>query len=266
MALDRKQIEDIIREEILKYLVSPRHASPSKVPDILIILTNQPDKQIVDISGVQEVMRRFCCLCFFPPCCNDNLSAPFDMAHNEAGAAADTDTIWQGAKAIVLFQPSLPFLAGIITGAGNDEVSMRLMQALVSGKPVLGIECGTVIQSFAPESGNPREGLIAATAARAKEGFEALYRQYVRTLGGWGVEWIKPEDLYRFVERLACGESAAEKSLNASAAKQRLIITGDDVMQRIRQGEKNMPLPPDAIITDVAREIAEKHGFKMGSS
>lgn len=265
MALDRKQIEDIIREEILRYLVLPEPASLPKASDLLIILTNQPDKETVDISGVREVMRRFRCLCICPPYCSNNLSEPFDKAQNEAGAAAEAGAIWQGAKAILIFQPSLPFLAGIVTGAGNDAVSMRLMQTLVSGKPVLGIGGKSVIQPFEPE-GKLSEGSAAATAARAREGLESLYRQYARTLGGWGVDWVEPEELYKFIERHMGGAPAPEKSSSAPAAKQRLIITGDDVMERIRRGEKDLPLPPDAIITDIAREIAEKHGIKMGST
>lgn len=237
-----------------------------KTFDILIILTSPPDKQIAEISGAREIIRRFRCLCVCPPYFIDDVPEPFDKARSETGSVSDENAVWERAKAILLFQPSLPFLAGIATGAGNDAVSMGLAQALVSGKPILGIGGDAVMRPFASDSKLTERLTTATEAARAREAFESLYRQYIRTLGGWGVSWVEPEDLYKSIERLMGGSPGRTESTSPPAPKQRLIITGDDVMERVRRGEKEWRLPPDAIITDIAREIAEKHGFKMGKS
>ena len=257
MISDPKKIQEIIEEEIHRF-INGLEDSKTKPVDlsgerILLFVLSSPVAGDA-FPGLNSLTERYTCA---------RLNAWYGPLENEAGQGArgllslpefpppataivPSEALKQ-IRAVFLVYPSLALMARTALGLGDDFGALLILQALSSATPVLAIRSKLLpSDSIAPLPNSP----------------QALIRQYEKTLGDWGVRWINEERIFPLMEQLMEDPLTGleKKELRRNNPK-RIIVTGEDVEERIRRGERQWVLPADAIITSVAQETAEKKGF-----
>ena len=147
---------------------------------------------------------------------------------------------------MVIPEPCLNIMAQVSLGLTPDFASFLIFNFLLRQKPVLGIQNQQFL-NFPPCS------------------LKSLIHKYTKILADWGLLWISQEELFAFIRnKLEPGYPDTEKiGNNAGTPSKRLIVTQEDVFRRIKKGEKQWLVPDNAIVTSLAWEIAEKHGFTI---
>lgn len=166
----------------------------------------------------------------------------------------------ENVKAIVLFQPELSFIAKTALGTSNEPDVRFIHYALSSEIPILGIPHDAHASPL-----NAKIDTNVSSAHDVRAYLQTLYRQYQKTLENWGVAWISPQNLQSALQKIRAENEAFSSGAKRAAAgsRKRLIITREDVEERIKRGEREWLIPPDAIITDIARETANQNGLNI---
>jgi len=262
MRTEHENLINIIHEEILRFLNTGDflHANPKF--RIVFLLSGKPDRDVMESAGLREVVKRYSCLLVRSLSFMETIPEPLGAIPEipPKDLLTSPPCLPENVKAFVLFQPELSFIARTALGTGDEPDIRFIHYALTSEITILGIPHDT----YAPSPHTKIEGNIS-DAHRARSSRQSLYRQYQKTLENWGVVWIPPQNLSSALHKI-CGEDETRRSGATHAAtgsKKRLIITKEDVEDRIKRGERDWFIPPDAIITDIARETADQKGLNL---
>jgi len=262
MTTERENLINIIRDEILRFLNAEEfhHANPKF--RIVFLLSGRPDRDVMESAGLGEIVKQYSCLVVRSLSFMETIPEPLGAIPEIPPKDLMTSPphLPENVRAVVLFQPELSFIARTALGTG-DEPDIRFIQhALTSDIPILGIPRNTYAPS--PHAGTEWK---FSNAHSALSSLQSLYCQYQKTLENWGVVWIPPQNLSSALHKI-CVEDKTRRSGTTHAptrSKKRLIITKEDVEERIKKGEREWFIPSDAIITDIARETADQKGFNL---
>lgn len=172
------------------------------------------------------------------------------------GAATEPELLQAGVRcqAVVAHAVSANTAAKVAQGMDDSLPALLLRQALLGGKPVfIGHDLPRLERELAESSPAAPPALIRATV-------DAFHR--LQNVGA------------RFVEsgRLAAEVAAAfHQPVNETPARlartkpspRRVFITAEDVWSAAARGLRELPHPPDAIVTDAARDEALARGIQL---
>ncbi|MBN1900861.1 hypothetical protein JW926_05985 [Candidatus Sumerlaeota bacterium] len=266
MISNPNNLESIIVEEILRFLenLEGNLAPPcsSNVPGLLFILS-QPLPEKIDFSTVTGHFPSYLLR-------SSNYTSSLSPLFSQIKEISCVDAVdfpegmFDQWKAVILPHPSLTFLAQCALGITPDPASRALLQSLLKAKPVLGIfdeipEQGE--KSLNPlANSNPVEN--AVFSQRIRSTLLSLHHQYVKTLEDWGVLRVKMDNLFHVIQKIMEPREGAKQAMETSKPpSQRIVITQEDILERIQKGDTHWLAPSNAIVTSLAWEIAEKHGF-----
>lgn len=262
MSTEHENLINIIHEEILRFLSTKEflHANPKF--RIVFLLSRKPDRDVMESAGLREVVKRYSCLLVRSLSFMETIPEPLGAIPEipPKDLLTSPPCLPENVKAIVLLQPELSFIARTALGTGDEPDIRFIHHALTSEITILGIPHDT----YATSPHAKIEGKIS-DAHRARSSLQSLYRQYQKTLENWGVVWISPQNLSSALHKI-CAEDETRRSGATHAAtgsKKRLIITKEDVEDHIKRGEREWFIPPDAVITDIARETADQKGLNL---
>ncbi len=253
MLSDLEKIRSIISEEIKRFLneLEAKHPTITNpgTADVLFLLSSQPDKDLKTAAAVSTISEKFSCALVWTESPHEPLSPPLSRLPQlpEPQIPQAQRQILDNLKCIIIFEPTLSLLANVALGTTDDFPSRLTFQFLAYGKPVYAVRGS---EQTAPGTSNRQ--------------IQVLSRGYERTLEEWGMLWLRPEQLFSTLEVLLEAPAQNQASVSEKTNSQRrLIVTGEDVEEHIRSGQKQWILPPDAIVTAIAREIAERNGFVL---
>jgi len=98
---------------------------------------------------------------------------------------------------------------------------------------------------------------------------QLLMQKNLELLKQVGVELIKSDQLEEAVENFFLNKKSSEigdrrvSSVPHFLKLQREIITSEDIKKALKNKEKYLYVPPNAIITDIAKELANKEGIEI---
>ncbi|GAB4324904.1 MAG: hypothetical protein Kow0059_20740 [Candidatus Sumerlaeia bacterium] len=161
-------------------------------------------------------------------------------------------------KALVVPAMSINTLAKLCAGITDSTPTAALFEALARGLPVL-----ICRESVDPEHLQMSSALGRSTPASLRN---ALYH-YMSRLEQWGAQWTELGALAAAVEAmLVPAREALKLRRTGAAAGGRLILLREDIEDMMREGRLRLTLPPGAIVTDAARELAAERGFRLEES
>lgn len=134
-----------------------------------------------------------------------------------------------------------------------DSIPTVILRAfLESGKPVIVAEDSAVLrESSAPPSAPPKLRRLAEDAYHG--------------LAEMGVRFVSPTELVRAIDSAfyVPVNETPERLAKTRPHKRRMFVTSEDVWKAASQGHKQMIVPDDAIITDEARDHAQRLGLEI---
>lgn len=272
MISDSQNLGTIILEEIRRFLQeldgnrSP-HLFPDK-PRILFLLSQSIPDEIINSTDFTSLIRQYPSILLrsrnytsSPPPCFSSLS---EIPSSET--ADSLNDLLSHLKIIIVPHPSLSFMAQVTLGITPDLASQIFLQSLMISKPVFGIldetDRNTLIS--VPFIQNPATDENTPFSPRIRSALQSLQRQYVKILEDWGTIWIKSDRIFMSVKKII--EKDQDDLQNAPlppASTKRFVITQEDIRERIQKGETHWVVPSNTIITSLAWETAEKHGFVL---
>jgi hypothetical protein len=280
MTLNKETLETLIYEEILRYLGSlDQNEAPrvvSRGTDILFLLSTSDYGQDIETSCIPSIAKKFNCALVPSSHCKGSLPEPFSTMDKIEILDKNFSPlkIIEKVKVLILFQPSLSLMASTALGTSENPECRILTQALLTGKKVLGVRQEEISKNHSLNDnfslnhimeGVRTSGEAREKASRIDSSLQSLNRQYAHTLKDWGVQWEIPEKLFPILESILEKPSASiDNTTNKrNNPGKRIIITADDIYEKINSGKTQWIIPANAIITDIARENAQRSGFKL---
>jgi len=261
MSQDYEHLESLIREEILRCLVGGETKR-----EILVVMPFLPlDKDFLDSLGLEAIFERFSSTILSPDP-SYPLPAPLSEIPPYSPDKAREQPGRDHIRALVILNPSLSLLAQTALGIADQPCSRLLLGNLLDRKPVLTIHD--------PSCDFPPPEMKGPPVAPASSGlsFDShpphsprnLYQQYYKTLEEWGMRQVSPSRLFQTLETLL---NPAPDSTGSSPAREnsvrRMIVTGDDILDKLALGGKEWVIPENAIVTSIAQETAQRNGFSL---
>lgn len=250
-SFDPRKIEALIYEEIQKFLKNPGIINSPDIsqntPDILFILSSPLSADFMAASGIPSILKDFSCA--YTAAETPGIILPSEFSGTPEISCSNenvTDRILEKTRILIVPNPCLNLIAQISLGLTPDFASHLILHFLLRQKPVLGIQNKTS-PDLAPRS------------------LQSLIHNYIKVLEDWGVIWIAPEELFDFISNKLEPENPdqGKTSDHPQNPSKKTIVTQQDILDRIKKGEKKWILPENAIVTPLALEIAEKHGFSI---
>jgi hypothetical protein len=270
MISDSNNLETIILEEIRRFLENLDGKRSTHLyqdtPGILFLLSQPIPEEMIVSSHFSTIVKQFQSLLLRsqsytapPPPCFAKLR---EIPANETMESLN-DLLSQ-LKMIIIPYPSLSFMAQLTLGITPDPASRLLLQFLIMAKPVFGIcdETGRDMESSITLLQNQQPTENNFLSQRIRSALQSLQRQYVKILEDWGITWIQTDKLYPSIQKIMEMERDDKQNRESPPVpSKRIVITQEDIQERIKRGETQWVVPSNVIITSLAREIAEKHGF-----
>jgi len=272
MTRDPQKIEILIYEEIERYLknLETGNGPPpfDSKPSILLMLSHPPDENLIAKTGLKTIIKRFPCAFSRLEPFSAPLPSPFSSLPEILPKERDSSLSenLKNLKLVILFHPSLSIMAQMVLGLTPDFSSCVLLQALLTGIPVFAIQehpISQIVQTPLWTQKTPLSPQSETCLLRLHSSLKSLIRQYSKTLEEWGMVWIEPDRLFSSIQKLLEGmeQSPRESPSKTKTEAERLVITQEDVIDRVKKGDKQWLIPENAIVTDLAREIAAKQGL-----
>ena len=264
MNYDPETIESIVYQEILRVLNQSgtlRETGTSE-SSLCFLFSQPPEEQILRLSAMDAVTERYSCFML--------KTASLEQISSFSPPGVKQEKIIPGnepldkTRAVILFQPTLSLCACAALGITEDPAILFLIHAMLQSIPVFGIKSQKdPVFSRAGKPDNP--AAANAFAAGLSSSLESLRQKYEKILEQWGLKWIEPDQLFDSIHGLfddgAQGNEKPEPS--SPAPNERIIVTAEDVENKAGMGQTSWILPENAIVTDVARETAERLGFHL---
>lgn len=170
------------------------------------------------------------------------------------------ETITQevGAHPLLVVAPlSSNTLAKVALGVHDSVPSRVIFEALRQAKVVVAIP-----PPARPEgNGTPGSGY-----PRTPFEFHNGRSQYLRTVANWGIRFVDSDRLLSEVRQAMSEDgmgSVRKRLFSDRRPKKRTVITREDVQQIILEGKREIQISPNAIVTDVAKELAASAGIQI---
>jgi len=93
--------------------------------------------------------------------------------------------------------------------------------------------------------------------------FQLLMQKNLELLKQIGVELIKSDQLEEAVEIFFSNKKQSVTTQSMPQKLKRKIITSEDIKKTLKNKEKYLHVSPNAIITDIAKEMAKKEGIEI---
>lgn len=259
MPLNREIIENIIIEEILRCFCE-LESGISETPRLLFIHPAPFNIENLNTASISSMVEKY-----------NSATLPANQGFPETdffGLRQISSTmqnisfarIVDSIQAFILVHPPISFLHRTVEGMG-DELPVKILQhALLSRKPVIGLTAPDPL-NLAKEDKKDR----TSPDSRIMSHFQAHYDNLSRILSNWGVVWEREENLFSIIRDIMepSGEDTSTGKNAAIQNSRRMIVTSEDVENRIRSGEISWNLPENAIVTALAFETARKYDFSL---
>ncbi len=157
-------------------------------------------------------------------------------------------------KALVVPTFSINTLAKLNAGIIDSAPTTVLFEALGCGLPTL-----TCREGVDPEWLALSNRLTRTTPALLRP---MLYN-YIGRFEQWGAQWIEVDGIDAVENLLLPAREVLKKKRAGGAPGGRVIITREDLEEMHRDGQRQIALPPGAIVTHAAREFAADHSFRI---
>lgn len=137
------------------------------------------------------------------------------------------------AEAVFLPVWSFSLMEKIVRLQDDDRFVQAVLAALWEGKPV-----GMLVHPYGPGAGTkPRN-----------PGLQHRFEAYFAPLRSLGVNFVPPQGTETWI---------------AGIAKEKFVITAEDVQRFAREGKAQIAVPERAIITPLALDLAKQHGVRF---
>jgi len=232
------------------------------------LISHPPDENLIAKTGLETLVKRVPCAFCRMESFASPLPSPFTaipeitVKENEYPLNEKLTRL----KLVILFHPSLSLLAQMVLGLTQDFSSRILLHALLTGIPVFAIGDESLFHIINTPLLTPKTSLppISETSLiRLHSSLKSMIHQYSKTLEEWGMEWIEPDHLFSAIETILERRKSPSGECPAKTQTEykRLVITEEDIQNRIKMGGNEWMIPDNAIVTDLALELAQKNGL-----